>query len=126
MVGPAPSWFGQPAENRPPSTMHGSAPEDSFDDIRDRRGSWAARNPDVIVIAVWLILAAVAGFSRRDFGGDGLRHLGPIVSLDHPKLGEPRWLLFPSLMFILLRPFVALGLVTSVEGLARPMMAAVI
>ena len=40
-----------------------------------------------------------------------------------PRLGEPRWLLFPPFLFAALRPAVSLHLVHDVEGLTRLMMA---
>jgi hypothetical protein len=87
---------------------------------------WASRNPDLVVLGAWWILVAAFGFARRDFTGDGIRHLPAILdpARTHPALGEPRWLLFPALLYVLLRPLVALGLAHDVEALTRPMMAA--
>jgi hypothetical protein len=83
-----------------------------------------AKEPDLVVLVAWWLLVATIGFSRRDFGGDGLRHLPWILHNSTPHLGEPRWLLFPLFLFGLLRPLVTLGLVTTLEELNRPMMLA--
>jgi len=84
------------------------------------------RAPDVGVIAAWWLVVLALGFLRTDYTGDGLRHLPPILAGSGPHLGEPRWLLFPALLYGLLRPFVALGLATSAAGLARVMMGATV
>ena len=63
-----------------------------------------------------LILAASA---RRDFLGDGVRHL-PAALASAPHLGEARWLLFPFLLFVLVRPLGALGLVNGTEAAIQP------
>ncbi len=81
------------------------------------------RSPDVVLIVGWLLACAILGFSRKDFTGDGIRHLAPILELNHPQLGEPRWLFFPTLLFLLLKPFALLHLATTTEQLTRPMMA---
>src|SRR5262245_33389599 len=74
---------------------------------------------DWLVIAVWPVVAVVIVLLRVDFSPDGLRHLPHVLSSNHPALGEPRWLLFPTLLFILTKPLVAVGLVGSVEGIAH-------
>jgi hypothetical protein len=63
-----------------------------------------------------LILTAAA---RRDFLGDGVRHLAAAQS-SAPHLGEARWLLFPLILFLLVRPFAALGLVNGSEAAIQP------
>ncbi|HVT18848.1 MAG TPA: hypothetical protein VHQ90_22015 [Thermoanaerobaculia bacterium] len=86
----------------------------------------AAAAPDLLVIAGWWALICTIGFWRKDFCGDGVRHLPAILESAYPHLGEPRWLFLPALLFIVLRPAVALGLVHDVEGLTRLMMAATV
>jgi hypothetical protein len=85
--------------------------------------SWLRDHPDLVVIAAWWLLEIAFASVRKDFMGDGLRHLPAILRGTHPPLGEPRWLFFPGLLFVLLRPFVSLGLVTTVEGLTHPFIA---
>jgi hypothetical protein len=74
---------------------------------------------DWLVIAVWAAVAVVIVLLRADFSPDGVRHLPHVLSSNHPALGEPRWLLHPTLLFILTKPLVAVGLVESVEGIAH-------
>src|SRR5262245_50280318 len=74
---------------------------------------------DRLVIAVWAAVAVVIVLLRADFGEDGVRHLPHVLSSNHPVLGEPRWILHPTLIFILTKPLVAVGLVGSVEGIAH-------
>ncbi len=90
--------------------------------IAGQVAGWWTRNPDLLAIALWLGLCALAGFSRREFTGDGVRHLLPILQFGHPRLGEPRWLLFPVFLFGLLRPLVSLRVLATVEGMTRAMM----
>ena len=90
------------------------------------RGPRLAASPDLWVIAAWFAVVAAAGFARRDFTGDGVRHLWAIVAGDGPHLGEPRWILFPGLLYLLLRPFVVVGLAPTVESLTRVMMGATV
>src|SRR5215831_8681070 len=74
---------------------------------------------DWLVIAVWAAAAVVIVLLRADFSPDGVRHLPHVLSSNQPALGEPRWLLHPTLVFILTKPLVAVGLVGSVEGIAH-------
>jgi hypothetical protein len=74
---------------------------------------------DWLVIAGWAAVAVVIVLLRVDFTPDGVRHLPHVLSSNHPPLGEPRWILFPTLLFILTKPLVAVGLVGSVEGIAH-------
>jgi hypothetical protein len=74
---------------------------------------------DWLVIAVWAAVAVVIVLLRVDFTPDGVRHLPHVLSSNHPALGEPRWILHPTLLFILTKPLVAVGLVASVEGIAH-------
>jgi len=73
------------------------------------------RQPDNWVLAGWLGFQLAIALTRREYEGDGLRHIVPVLSAHGPVLGEPRWLLFPGLMFLLIRPFVALGWITDIE-----------
>ena len=74
---------------------------------------------DWLVIAVWAAVAVVIVLLRLDFAPDGVRHLPHVLSSNHPALGEPRWILHPTLVFILTKPLVAVGLVGSVDGIAH-------
>lgn len=65
-----------------------------------------------------MVLILTAG-ARRDFLGDGVRHLSTALS-STPHLGEARWLLFPPLLFFLVRPLAALGLVNGTEAAIQP------
>jgi len=78
------------------------------------------REPDVLVLLLWALI--VGGFScaRKDFIGDGIRHLPHILSSHTPMLGEPRWLLFPVLLFAVVRPLVAVGAVADVASAIKP------
>jgi hypothetical protein len=80
-------------------------------------------HPDLVVLSIWWGLVIAIGFIRKDFTGDGVRHLGHIVTSDRPSLGAARWLLFPVFLYGILRPTVWLGLVHDVESLTRAMMA---
>jgi hypothetical protein len=93
---------------------------------KGRSGSRRRAGPDVWVVVAWWVVVAVLGFSRTDYTGDGLRHLPSIVEGLGPRLGEPRWLLFPGFLYGLLRPFVVLGLATDVGALAHVMMGATV
>jgi hypothetical protein len=93
---------------------------------RGRLWRAAAAAPDLFVIAGWWALICAIGFLRKDFCGDGVRHLPALLGSALPHLGEPRWLFFPALLFVVLRPAVALGLVYDVEGLTRVMMGATV
>jgi hypothetical protein len=97
---------------------------DSNEIAGEPRARGLAASPDLWVIAAWFVFAAAGGFLRRDFTGDGVRHLGAIASGAGLHLGEPRWLLFPGLLYLLMRPFVVLGLAPTVESLTRVMMGA--
>lgn len=89
-----------------------------------RAGRSLADAPDLWLIAAWWVLVLFLGFARWDYTGDGLRHLSPIVGGGGPRLGEPRWLLFPAFLYALLRPFVVVGIAPDVGALARVMMGA--
>ena len=83
----------------------------------------ALKRPENVVLVVWCALVVAFASARRDFNGDGLRHLPHVLSSTHPALGEPRWLLFPTLLFTTVRPFVLAGIVRDVESATRPFLA---
>lgn len=83
------------------------------------RHAWFIDHLDVAVIGVWLALAAIVVFLRRDFCGDGLRHIAPALTAPHPVLGEARWLLFPTLVYAVVHPLAVFGVVRDVEAAAR-------
>jgi len=57
---------------------------------------------DRIVLGLLSALLISLAAARRDFLGDGVRHL-PAVLAPHPSFGEPRWLLFPPLAWMWVR-----------------------
>lgn len=75
--------------------------------------------PDILVILLLSILMALLGAYRLDYAGDGVRHLEHILSSSYPALGEPRWILFPALLFCVLKPFALLGLIQTPAEAAR-------
>jgi hypothetical protein len=76
-------------------------------------------NLDKLLVALLLFIFLWVGLSRQDYAGDGLRHLDHILQSDLPTLGEPRWILFPVLLFAVVKPFVATGIVHSTAQAAR-------
>ncbi len=89
------------------------------EEMRIASGRGARVPPDVAVISLWMLAVAVAAFARESWWGDGMRHLPAILGGDGPVLGAARWLLFPPLLFVVVRPFVLLKWVTTVDGGAR-------
>jgi hypothetical protein len=81
--------------------------------------TWIRTNSDKLLLVCFLILLLFIGVRRLDFAGDGLRHLEHILQSNRPVLGEPRWLLFPALLFAVLKPFETVGLIHSVAQAAR-------
>lgn len=88
--------------------------------------SWPGQNlarslraPDAWVILTWLLIVVVLAACRVQFTGDGVRHLPELIKPGGPSLGEPRWLLTPSLLWILIHPWVALGWISTLEGAIR-------
>jgi len=69
--------------------------------------------PDWLFIAAWTIMALFFASQRKYFIGDGIRHVSGMMTQSHPHLGEPRWLLFPALLFGLLKPWMLLGWIHS-------------
>ena len=76
-------------------------------------------NIELVVLGALAVVLVIAGASRRDFIGDGVRHLPAALSA-HPQFGEARWVMFPPLLFALVRPLAAIGLVESVEAAIQP------
>ena len=75
--------------------------------------------PDLGVILLWALLVSCLATFRVSFTGDGIRHLWPILVSSRPSLGKPRWLLFPALLFVVIKPLQLAGLVSSVEQAAH-------
>jgi hypothetical protein len=83
---------------------------------------WLFDRRDVAVLVIWAAVAAVIVFLRRDYCGDGLRHIPAALTKSRPELGEARWLLFPPLVYLVVHPLAALGIVRSVEGAVVPLL----
>jgi hypothetical protein len=75
-------------------------------------------SPDLIVLIAISALLMIAGIMRREFLGDGVRHLHAILS-DQIQAGEPRWLLFPPLASVWVRALSAAGVIAGPEGALR-------
>ena len=73
---------------------------------------------DLLVILALASVIIAAGSLRRDFLGDGVRHLPAILSSRIPT-GEPRWLLFPALATLWVRLMSGMGLVAGEESALR-------
>ena len=76
--------------------------------------NWIRSNSDKLLLAAFLTLLGLIGFKRLDYAGDGIRHLDHILESNHPALGEPRWILFPLLLFAVVKPFAATGIIHTV------------
>jgi hypothetical protein len=74
---------------------------------------------ELVVLGALAVVLVIAGASRRDFIGDGVRHL-PAALSDSPHFGEARWVMFPPLLFALVRPLAAIGLVDGIEAAIQP------
>jgi len=70
---------------------------------------------DLVVLCALSGLLIVLAAARRDFLGDGVRHLPAMLS-SHPRLGEPRWLLFPMLAWTWVRLWALLGVAIRAEA----------
>ena len=77
---------------------------------------------DLLVLLGIIAVVVAAGALRREFLGDGVRHLPAIVSA-HVSFGEPRWLLFPALAGIWVRFLSAIGMVDGVESVLAALVA---
>ncbi|MFL6280583.1 MAG: hypothetical protein ACJ731_10760 [Vicinamibacterales bacterium] len=73
---------------------------------------------DLLVLLALAVVIIVAATLRREFLGDGVRHLPAILS-SRIQPGEPRWLLFPALANLWVRLMSAIGLVAGVESALR-------
>ncbi len=74
---------------------------------------------ELVVLGALAAVIVMAAASRQDFVEDGVRHLPGALS-GHPHFGEARWIMFPPLLFALVRPLAAIGLVGSVEAAIQP------
>ena len=77
---------------------------------------------DAVVFAALVIVVISAAFARRDYLGDGVRHLTAVLS-DRAQLGEARWLLFPVLARCWVRLLTAIGVVHGIESSLRALLA---
>ena len=77
---------------------------------------------DALVFDALVIVLILAAATRRDFLGDGVRHLTAVLS-DHFQLGEPRWLLFPVLARFWVRLLTAVGVVHGAGSALRAILA---
>ncbi len=73
---------------------------------------------DLVVLVTIAALLIIAGSLRREFLGDGVRHLHAALSAQIQP-GEPRWLLFPPLARVWVRALSAAGLIAGPEGALR-------
>jgi hypothetical protein len=76
---------------------------------------------ELVVIGLLAAVLVAAAASRRDFIGDGVRHL-PAALAGPLRFGEARWVMFPPLLFALLRPLAAAGLIDRVESAIQPVL----
>lgn len=83
-----------------------------------RRHANGRVSPDLLVLIAIAALLVIAGVMRREFLGDGVRHLHAILS-NQIQPGEPRWLLFPPLASVWVRALSATGLIAGPEGALR-------
>ncbi len=73
---------------------------------------------DLLVLLTLAALLMIAGSMRREFLGDGVRHLDAILS-GRMQPGEPRWLLFPPVASVWVRALSAIGLAGGAESALR-------
>lgn len=79
---------------------------------------WIRINPDKALLAALLLVYLLAALGRFDYAGDGMRHLDHILHSNVPALGEPRWILFPVLLFAVIKPFAVAGIIQTPAGAA--------
>src|SRR5438552_469122 len=60
--------------------------------------------PEAFALLGLSALLIAAACVRQQFIGDGVRHLQSAISSSHPLIGAPRWLLFPTLAWVLIHP----------------------
>jgi hypothetical protein len=75
---------------------------------------WVRHNLDKLLLTTFCVVFVLLGLWRFDHAGDGLRHLDHILRSRYPALGEPRWLLFPTVLFLVVKPFVSIGAIHTV------------
>jgi hypothetical protein len=102
------------------ATRAGTAAGGSLTAVPSQPAGGGARI-DVVVLCALSGLIIVLAAARRDFLGDGVRHL-PAVLSSHPTFGEPRWLLFPPLAWIWVRLLSVLGIVRGTEAALQAML----
>ena len=73
---------------------------------------------DHLVLLAIAVLLILAGATRLEFLGDGVRHL-PAIMASRIQPGEPRWLLFPPLANLWIRLVSATGVVGDIESTLR-------
>jgi len=78
------------------------------------RRTAGTRSDRLVLLVLSALLIAVA-VVRRDFLGDGVRHL-PSILASRPSFGEPRWLLFPPLAWAWVRALSVAGMVTGARS----------
>src|SRR5262249_46583441 len=76
--------------------------------------SWRGR--DARVLGLWVLAAGALALARTDPTGDALRHLHAPLEGAGFAWGEPRWILFPGLVYTLVRPWVIAGVVSTMTG----------
>jgi hypothetical protein len=81
--------------------------------------NWIRANSDKVLLALLLPILLFVGFRRLDYAGDGMRHLDHILQSNYPTLGEPRWILFPLLLFVVVKPFAIVGIIHSAAQAAK-------
>ena len=84
---------------------------------RARRAKTGLLRDGLVLIAIAALLV-FAGAFRREFLGDGVRHL-PAVLSDQIHAGEPRWLLFPPLASVWVRLLSVRGMSGGAEAALR-------
>lgn len=92
--------------------------EEKFENARGTE-AWLRRNSDNLLLAAFLLIFLVIGLRRLDYAGDGIRHLDHILQSNHPVVGEPRWILFPLLLFAIIKPFASVGIIHSAHQAAQ-------
>jgi len=76
-------------------------------------------NLDKLLIATVFVVLCFLGLQRLDYAPDGMRHVHHILQSNYPTVGEPRWLLFPLLLFLVIKPFALAGLIHTVDQAAK-------
>jgi hypothetical protein len=74
---------------------------------------------DKLLIATVFVILCFLGLQRLDYAGDGMLHLYHILQSNYPRVGEPRWLLFPLLLFLVVKPLALAGLIHTTDQAAK-------